>query len=494
MTPFRSEIRMPRSLHRSRQTSARISLALLAASLSFTSGCLEEDEVTPALREASARLESLGAPGSAIPGDEFRISEYRAAIGILRPIASEGSDVQNAAAALMIARAELGLAELPAAELAQLNQKLYELSADVRGELDVWSKLNSLADTAASFNPDAELAQINAKIQERDAEIQAERESTAKVERRVAELEQLSEQAAQAGGELRIQETELRDRANAMNPVEAQPLHEQAAKVRREADALDMKAEQFMAQADTVRPEITDHQLEIGRLTQQRDQLVASTQELAAKAVEGREEAKQLREQAKAVADRLARVVTQMESLRTTEGAGKLDAAKAAYQAALSSVGRARSGDRAGAALASAEIQQTLGNTLSTHAAAAAFAAEVLSQAANSRTPLPVVNSVQSSAASFDSHAKSVRQEAVEALIAARESFSGAGLRAEEAERIDRLTAQINTMIESLGGPSADPEPAFEDEPAQEDSFDEEPATDDDAAPMDDEDPESGEG
>ena len=87
---------MPRSLSHNRKPSIRFAGALIAASLSFATGCLEEDKVTPALREASARLEALGAPGTAVPGDEFRMSEYRAAIGILRPIASDGSDVQNA--------------------------------------------------------------------------------------------------------------------------------------------------------------------------------------------------------------------------------------------------------------------------------------------------------------------------------------------------------------------------------------------------------------
>ncbi len=488
---------MPRSLSHNRKPSIRFAGALIAASLVFATGCLEEDEVTPTLQKATARLETLGAPGTAIPGDEFRMKEYRETISTLKGVASKGSEIQNAAASLMIARAEMGLAEIPAAELAQMNQRLYDLAADARGELDVWMKLNSLADTSASFNPDEELGQINAKIQKRDAEIQTERDATAAVEKRVAELEQLAEQASQAGGELRVQETELRTRANSMNPVEAQPVHEQAAKVRREADALEVKAAQFMAQADTIRPEISDHQLEIDRLTKQRDQLVASTQELAAKGVEGREEAKQLRAQAATVAERLGKVIGELESLRTGDAANALEAAKSAYEAALGSAGRARSGDRASASLATAEIQQTLGNTLASHAATAAFVAEVLNQAANARNPLPNIGSVQSAASGFQSHADAARSEAVEALIAARDAFGSAGVRGEEAERIERVTADISTMIESLGGPAAEPEfeePAAEESFDDEDSFEDEPEMEEESAPVDAEDPDAGEG
>ena len=119
----------------------------------------------------------------------------------------------------------------------------------------------------------------------------------------------------------------------------------------------------------------------------------------------------------------------------------------------------------------------------------------MLSQAANARTPLPGVGAIQTASSNFASHAESTRKEAVDALIAARDSFSGAGLRAEDAERVERLTVEINAMIEALGGPAVEPEPAYEDESAvDEESYEEEPATDDEAAPMDDENAESGEG
>lgn len=481
------------------QRSARRTLALagsLALSLVVLAGCLEEDVVTPTLRDASARLESLGAPGSAVPGDEFRMGEYRAVIAALRPVASEGNEAQNAAAALMIARAEQGLAELPAIELAQVNRKLYDLAAELRGELNVWNSLNSLAETAASFSPETELGELNAKIQERDAAIQAAQEASAKVQARVTELESLAQQAADAGAELRQDETELRTRATAMNPIEAQPLHEQAAKVRREADAFEMKAEQLLAQADTIRPEITDATLEVEKLTQQRDLLVASTKDVAAKGVEGREEAKQLRAQAADVAKRIEGVAGRMESLRTGEATEKLEAVKTAYGSALSSAGRARQGDRTAASLASAEIQQQLGNALGTHAQSLAFAADVLEGAANARAALPGAGTVQSTASGFRTLAVSTRAAAVESLVAARDAYSGAGLRAEESERIERVSSEISAMIVSLGGPApeAPVEESFEEAPA-EDSFEEAPTDETEEAPAEDAgDPESGEG
>lgn len=469
---------MPRSFNIAHPGSHRLAGTLVAASILFSAGCLEEDKVAPALREASSLLESLGAPGTAVPGDEFRIAEYRNAIEILQEVSTQGSEAQNAAAALMIARAQMGLAEVPATELAAVNQRLYDLVAEVRGELGVWSSLNSLAETAASFNPDEDLARINTKIQERDAAIEAERTAAEAVRATVADLEGRAEQASSAASELRQQETELRQRANALEPREALPLHEQAASVRREADAFDMQAEKLMAEADTIRPEIGDHDLEIGRLTQQRDLLVTSTQELAAKAVEGREEARRLREQAAEVATRIEDAVNRMESLRTGDATTKLEAAKSAYETALTSAGRARAGDRSGAALAAGEIQQTLGNMLGTHSAALTIAADILTQIAEARTPLPGAASIQTTAQSYRAQAETARASAVETLVGARESFEGAGLRAEEAERIERINAELDAMIQSLGGPAAEVEAPIEEETFEEEPMGEEPAMD----------------
>lgn len=453
---------MSRTKSHARNARARISAVILLAGLAVMPGCLEEDEVSPALKEASGILEALGAPGSGVPGDDFREREYLEAINILRPIASSGSDAQNAAAALMMSRAEFGLAEPKLKIVTAVDAQLYALVSALRAEYTEWSSLNSLAETAESFDPAPEQADINAKIQEREQAIAEAQQSAQAVKTRVAELESQAKEASDQAADLRVREQEVRNQTATLSARDALPLHEEAAKLRREADAFEVTAETLMSQAETIRPEIIDQDLEVERLTQQRDLLVASAQEVADKAVEGRDEAAQLREQATQTATRIGDLVQQLETLRTGDAQTAIDEAKSSLETAASSAGRARSADRTGAQLATGEIQQAMGTTLAAHASTLRHAATILDQIANARAPLPTQSTITSVQSSFAGAADTTEAEALEAFIAARDAFDGSSVRGEASDRIDTVKAEIAQTIEALGGPSAEPEPEAE--------------------------------
>jgi len=454
---------MSRTISHTRHARATISAVLVACGLAFATGCLEEDEVSPALKAASQQLEALGAPGSSVPGDDFRLGEYRGVIATLKPVASAGTKVQNAAASLMIARAQVGLAEPTAIALNDLNQRFYDRASDLRSEHAEWATLSSLAETAVSFDPSEEQAQINEKIQERDAAIIAEQIKSEVVTIRVAELEQLAQQAMASAGDLRIKEEQSRNDAGKLSAREALPLHEQAAAFRREADKFEVNAEMQMAIADTIRPQINDHEVEINRLTSQRDLLVANSQEVAAKAVQGRHEAKGLREQAEETAQRIDRIVSKIESLRTGEAQSAFDAMTEAFDTAASSAGRAISGNRSGANLAKGEIRQSQGILVGAHASTLEFVASILDQVAQTRTPLPNSGTIASVSASMQADSDTRKAAALETFTQARDAFEGTSLRGEASDRIDSVIAELNKVIESLGGPSAEPEEMFDD-------------------------------
>ena len=277
---------------------ARLASVLLTAGLLAAAGCFEEDEVGPTLEQAASRLETLGAAGTAIPADTFRINEYKAVIAELKPVANKGSKAQQAAANLLIASAQRGLAQDQAAKLAEVDQQLYDLSALLGTTLSQWTMHNSMVATIESSNPNEEIAQIHSKIEQRESAIQAETEATEQVRQRVAELMQLADQEAQAAAELRVQVDELRQKADKLPADEGLPMYEQAAKIRRQADAHDVEAEHRRAEAGVIRPEIHDHELETDRVTQQRDLLVSTIEELNKKSQSDAAEASSLRQKA----------------------------------------------------------------------------------------------------------------------------------------------------------------------------------------------------
>ena len=454
---------MPHIFSQTSHAKAVLAALTLCSGLTAAPGCFSEDTVTPALKAAATRLEALGAPGTGVPGDEFRISEYTAAVTTLRPIAAAGTDAQNAAAALMIARAQVGLAEPAATSINTANQDLHALVSELRSAGSEWATLNSLAETAASFDPSQEQSQINERIQQRDATVAAARKASETVKAQVAELEQLARQASQNASDLRVQEEQLRGDAAKLSAQEALPLHKQAAKVRREADAYEVISERHLAKAATIRPEIQDHELEINRLTQQRDLLVASSQEVAAKAVQGRNEAAKLREQAAETAQRLDRLVSKINAFRRGEIKTALDAVTEAYSTAAASAGSARAGDRSGSQLAVGEIQQTLGNLLSVHASTLEFAALALSQIAETRTPLPNADTVAAAATSMRADANMAKANALAAFTAARDGFDGASLSGEASDRINAVKSDLENAIRSLTTDPQSPEGTPED-------------------------------
>lgn len=447
---------MPRSFLDARSARVGLAVTLLASGLAL-SGC-EEDNVSPALAQASATLESLGSPGSGVPGDAFREAEYREAINTLKPVMGEGSEAQNAAAALMIARAELGLAETKLRRVVQAHDRMYALVGKLRSEYTEWSTLNSLAETSESYDPSEEQAKLNELIQERDRQIAEAEEAKRAVEQQVADLEAQAEEASQKAAEVRGRELEQRDQTSTLNARDALPFHMEAGRLRREADAYEVEMEQRLNEADLIRPQILEKELEVERLTSQRDDLVKSTQEVAAIAVEGRDEARRLREQASETASRIDTLLSELDTLRTGELDTALNEARSALESAASSAGRARTGDRNGANLTTGEIQQTLGTLEMTHAAALAHAAAVIEQIAGARAPLPSSDRVQSAASALLDAAEQARQSAIESFTEARDAYESASIRGEGADRIDATTSAIAQSIETLGGPAAEPE------------------------------------
>ena len=438
---------MPSRQPKFRQTRARLSCVLLASGLVALTGCLEEDEVGPTLAQASSRLETLGAAGTAIPGDEFRVSEYKAVIATLKPIAGKGSKSQQAAANLLIASAQRGLAQDQSAKLGVVDQRLYDQSALLSTTLSQWNKLNSMAQAVESSDYSRELASIKAKIKEREAAIQAETEATEQVRQRVAELMQLAEQEAQAAALIREEVDELRTRADKLPADEALPLFEQAATLRREADAHDVEAERRRAEADVIRPEIRDHELETNRLTEQRDLLLTTIEELNTKSQSDSTEASMLRQKALTVADSIRDLVSQIEQIRTDDATPAMEAARSAYNAALASANKARSGDSSGAKLAAAEINHELGNVLMSHAAALTFSATAIDHIATAADPLPSNDLYVTAAAAFRQDGEAANDAATEAFRAARDAYQGLSLRDEAGERIDRVVQELDALL-----------------------------------------------
>lgn len=448
----------PRTTTRGRIVLASLCLVALAG----TPGCIEEDRLSAAIDDVSTQLEALAAPGTAIPGSSLRNTTYNEAINTLRPLINEGTNDQKGNAWLLIARAELGLAADPIADVADARREMASFVSSIRAEIVAYRQVAALAAAAESFDPDAEIAEIQAKISERVAaarDVQAEMDA---VTQQIAQFEALAEQARSASDEHRRAEASLRSQMMSLSAQDALPLAAQAAEQRSRADDLAADADRRTAEADVLRPQITAFEGEIDRLAEQQRLLEESIESLNAQRTATAAEAAEFRSRAGDIADRITEAVTSANAYRTGPLQQAYDAAISALDTAAGSAGKA-SAKRAASSLLRAEISHTLGGTALAQANTVRSFANAISEAVDDAGITGGGLSAVRSTVIAD--AGTARDRGMATLREARDSYESAGVRGEGAERITDVVASINEL---LGEPAE--QPAGEEAPADTES------------------------
>lgn len=451
---------------------AVLAAASLLAALGIN-GCIEEDPVAATIQEVAGQFEALGAPGSAIPGDEFVTDVYEDALRSLRSVAGQGSDAQRASIQLLMARAEYGLAKIPLGDLTAAHAEANLLIAGAAAQAAKHVRLSALASASATFDPSDEIAELQSIIGERSAAIDDQQASLQRVQTEIAELDGLAGEADARADEIRQQESELRARARAMTAPEAVPLFEQAASLRNQADDLAADAERRRAQADVLRPEITQIEGEIDRLTEQRTLLEESIENLRAESEASRRATASLQTDADAVMQELTARIDAVEVLMTGTMADAYEASMGAYDKASAEARKAASGLRTQARLFEAE-------TALTAAGLAASQAEQLNRLVRTAGSADRMELAERAGTLAEEAAELARSR----LESARESFSSAGVRGEASDRIDAVVARLEAIIgippeteeDGLDGFEADPVDGPGQQPGQEPG--EEPAED----------------
>ncbi len=457
-----------------RPTPLRIALASLCLAAASLPGCIEEDRLSAAIEEVSMKLESLGAPGTAIPGAQLRNDTYSGAISTLKPLVAEGTPEQKAAAWLLIARSEFGLAGDPTAEAADARREAAEAVKGIRAELVAYREAAALAAATRSFNPDDEIAELQAKISERAEAAQGVQAQMGEVLDQIAGFEALASEARAASNEHRATEADLRAQALSLSAQDALPIVRQAAEQRSRADDLAAEADRRDAEADVLRPQVTALEGEIDRLTQQQRLFEESIESLNTQRETAAAEADEYQARADEIAQRAVKAITDADAYLAGPFSDAHDAAFTALETAAESAAKA-SASRTTSKLLEAEISHTLGGTAQAQTDSLHALAAIAGQASDAGISDASLRTI---ADANRTKAADAEARAIEALTVARDAFESAGVRGENEERIDRIVGSINTIL----GEPTEPEPAPE--PESDEPVDAEPA---DADPVDDE-------
>ncbi|MEO1583945.1 MAG: hypothetical protein AAFR96_05150 [Planctomycetota bacterium] len=426
-------------------------LALSAGLAVLPMGCLEEDALAAAIQQASADLQGLAAPGSAVPGDDLRERTYTEAIAALRPHLSDGSPAQQAAAWLLIGQAELGLAAEPLDAAADARREAIQGVNAIRSRLESHSRTVALAAAAESFDPGPEIEALRASIAERAESIRAVEAEDEALRARIAEFESRAAEAREAETGFRNAEAELRERALSLSAQDGLPLIREASVQRGRADELAAQADRSLAEADALRPGVSAFEGEIDRLSQQRTLLESSIASLETQARDTAGEASRYRAEAEAIAMDIVEAAASADAYRTGVLEPAAAAAESALETAATSAGRAAAGNRAGSKLLSAEIDHAHGGLALAQAATLDTLAEAMAEAARrtGQADAGIADTIEQVRAS----AAAARERGTEALRSARDGYESASVRGEAGERIgsaiDEITRTLGEPVES---------------------------------------------
>ncbi|MDX2132280.1 MAG: hypothetical protein SFY69_09530 [Planctomycetota bacterium] len=298
------------------------------------------DRGTPASRagdDAARELTAMSAGGSAPAPEAVRQKVYAGIASDLQGVAADAEGADKAALMLMLASAQSGLGEIPAAEVEQHETTARLRTARIDSHLNRWALSNATAAAAEAFDPSAELARVARAKGEKDTKITEQKQRLATVE---ARLDSLRERASRtlADAQQRLAEySRMMDQASRLSATDGEGLVVRANEIRLEGERLRLEGAKLEAEADSVKPVFDEVSAILDQLSNQRADLDEVEAALNRQAAEARREASEARAAGAAVGVEIGNEADALDEFRTQTLAPAYEKTAAAYDKALKS-------------------------------------------------------------------------------------------------------------------------------------------------------------
>lgn len=424
--------------------------ALIAAAGLALSACEREDAAGDALNTAHVKLASLSPFGTTLPAGDYKLKTYNEVITSLKPAVDGGTPTQVASASLLIAQAQVGLAEPAAAKAGELERSVLGQLSAASSSLGHYMNFKDSANAAASYDPAKDIAEIEKQDKEKSEQITTETANKAAIEKQAADLTAQARAKADAARAKRQEAGSLRQKVASQTAVEGEQTLLQWQKLSREADALDVQAAGLEAEAAKVAPRAGDVLNTIDRLTKQRELLAKERTEVGRRTQVGKEQASQLRAEAAKAADEIKKVIDEVHGIRTGELAEQSQKAADGYTKAAATASKSVKELKGSAQMVVGAARQSLGETLLSRGRGMKVYAQALGALAASG--IPGAAEFKTRAEEANAAAKESFDKAFEAYQQADTAYNGAGATGEAKSRLERLNAKFIELMEVSGG------------------------------------------
>lgn len=421
-------------------------------------GCGDTPASERAVRGSANKLHALTGGGGSAPTPGHAKKAYSEVLA-----ANQGD--APASGSLLASHAHFGLAEEPYRRAVELESRAKSLGLEALTKLNAWVTYQSMAAAADTFDPTAALAKI---VQDKDAGSKvaaAASEELSKLKARQSALQSQIEAKSAEAKRLSEQASALRDSAAKVSAVEATPIIEQAAAVRRQADEAIKTANLIKIESDQLLPQIAEAELTIKMVANQTAKLDEAAAGLRARKASSQSEAAAHRAKATESAQAADAAITEWRELRSGDLAKALDEAASKLNAAKSAGAKAGGETMVGGRMMQAQALQTLGDLHAARADGLREFAQVLATLAKAQPTLPKAAAYKEESAQAEEAATKALQEAQASYEEAASAFAKHGVRSGDVrDRLERVTAALNKRA----GKAADDAETPADAPAPE--------------------------
>lgn len=446
------------------KTLGRIAAVVILSGLAAgIAGCDRGGTVPHALAEAQAKMLSVTAGGVAAPAST-RKQVYQSVVTSLQSQASSLDGASQHAAYSLMGEAQAGLAQIRLAEASQAANAVASHLADIRLNASEFASQRARAAAMLTGDSGADLDRIAGEAQRVTGEIERSRVDREGVLAQIAQLNRRAQEQGDQARAIRAEEAQIRERATRAGAQERAELTERAHAVSRRAAQHERAASDLLAQAEVLRPELRNAEIQLEQLRALATQLDKTRAEIEAERRRRIEDSRMARGAADEAEQRLARSFAAFrEALSGPFESASIDTVRA-YEQAISTLRRASQGNASGARLALGSAQQGLGDAQRQRSSL--FEQSILTL--EFLSGLPERPGVMGEAGTL---AADLRQRAAEASAAAGNAYaeaagslrSGASRVSGDARQtVDRAVASLEALAATLKGEQPQAEPADE--------------------------------
>jgi hypothetical protein len=425
-------------------------IAGLAAGL-ISAGCESRNEAQANLNRAHAQVQGLTPPREA---EAKAASEYQKVLQTAGAV--RGTDTQNAAAALLTAQAKAAIGEPAALEAARQEAANLHDYTLLRTALTNFLTFSAQADVAAAYTPTQELEDLAWQDREKEQQLAAAQQAKSRLDAQIGGLRQQAQAKMAQSRQLRNASAEMKGRMTNVSAVEGEALVRQARDQARQADALEVEAANLEAQAARQAPSAVEMQLDIDRLSTQRQLLAAARASVEKRAADTRGLAEKYRGEASKFAGEVRDIVRRVEERRADELARSADEAAARYREAVQAATTAARALKGNGQMSLGSYQQSLGDLFWSRAQGLQTFAANMDALAAARPALPESGAYGTAAERARAEAKEALDAATEAYQAASQAYQAAGGGADVQAKIAALHELLRNATRKTSGGSVD--------------------------------------